>query len=339
MANVEEHSTTTGASFPSAGEAEAKDSSIYEHLLQPWELCNIPTERGDFGYHMRYLTMPGITLYREQYDLRCRLQGLSPAKVVALLVPLRLGPHSNFWRAPADDSDFPAMLPGGLDVQMDTGQDHLILLLDLPLLAEYLSPEHYQALQHLANDHRIPSGPARIERFGKWLLELLDITFHKPDMLKYPAVILSMQEDLLNRLMEVTQFPSVSTRKSHLSRRSLGLDRALEFLREVDISSISIPEISEVAGVSLRTLEYAFQDAFELSPLSYLRLQRMHTARRALLAANLVDTTVTAVACKNGFYQPAKFAIDYRRLFDESPSKTLRQQHQLMENELSPLIC
>lgn len=334
---IEKYSKRAEIASPPAGEVKAMDPSLYEQLVQPWELCNTPIEAGDFGYCMRYITMPGITLYRERFDLGCRLQGLSPANVFALGVPLQSGLRSTYWDVPVCDSGLPIALPGGMDTLLDTGHDHLVLLVELRLLADYLPPEHYQALQRLATNHLLPSSSVKVERFGKWLLELLNSVYHKPDMLKYSAVVQSMQEDLLDRLMDMIQVPYSSPHKPTSSKRSLGLERALEFLREVDCSSVSIPEISKAAGVSLRTLEYAFRDTFELTPLAYLRLQRMHAARRALIAASPDTTTVAAAACMHGFHQPAKFAIDYRRLFGEPPSKTLK--HQFMGNELSPLIC
>ena len=42
------------------GELSASDPAIYEQIVQPWELCNTPLARGDFGYRIRYLQTPVI---------------------------------------------------------------------------------------------------------------------------------------------------------------------------------------------------------------------------------------------------------------------------------------
>ncbi|NOQ78291.1 MAG: helix-turn-helix domain-containing protein [Gammaproteobacteria bacterium] len=334
---IEKNSKRAEIVIPTVGEARAIDPSIYEQLVQPWELCNTPTKAGNFGYHIRYVTMPGITLYREKFDIGCRLQGLSPANIFAVGVPLPSGMRSVYWGKSVCDSSLPIGLPGGMSTLLRKGHDHIVLLVEMYLLADYLLPEHYQALQHVADNHQLPSSSVKVKCFGQWLLGLLNNAYHKPDMLKSSAAVQSIREDLLNQLMNLIEVPYPSPPKAKLSRRKQGMEQALEFLREVDITSVSIPEISQSAGVSLRTLEYAFLDNFELTPLAYLRLQRMHAARRTLLVSSPDTTTVAAVACEHGFYQPAKFAIDYRRLFNEPPSKALK--HPFMENELSPLIC
>ncbi len=327
----------TETEVPATGEAKASDPSIYRQLVRPWELCNTPTESGDFGYHMQYVIMPGITLYREKYNLGCQIQGLSPANIFVLSVPLQTDMRSSYCGVPVCTSSLPIALPGGMETRFHTGHDHIILLMELRLLAEYLPPEYYSALQRSANNHQLPSSVTKVKPFGRWLLELLNSVHLKPDILKYSVTAHSIREDLLNRLMDVIHIPDSSPHKTNLSKRSLGMKRALEFLREEDISSVSIPKISRAAEVSLRTLEYAFRDTFGLTPLAYLRLQRMHAARHTLRVSSPETTTVIAVASEFGFYQPGKFAVDYRKFFNEPPSQTLKQP--CMENVFSPLTC
>lgn len=85
----------------------------------------------------------------------------------------------------------------------------------------------------------------------------------------------------------------------------------------------SIVDICAVVGVSERTLQYAFRAYVDMSPLTYLRLCRLNRVRAALCAADPLTTTVTAVAMGFGFLHLGRFALDYKRLFDESPSATL----------------
>jgi AraC family ethanolamine operon transcriptional activator len=323
---------------PAVGEVAACDPSLYELLVRPWELINTPLERGEFGYRMRYLKTPAITVYQEQFDLGCRILGLSPQGIFVFSVPVRLGTCSTYWKAPLSQSGFPMMLPSELDVEFGRGHLHLIVLIDLALLNSHLPAELYDTLQHAATTHLLRANSTAVERFGNWLLALLEETNCRPYVLQYPAALRSIEEDLLGRLVDVALALSAPPRATSPSRRRRGFFRALEFLREADRASVTIPELSEVAGVSTRTLEHAFREAFDLSPLGFLRLRRFHAARCELLVADSHRTTVTEIAYKAGFYHLARFAVNYRRLFGEPPSETLKKQYTYTKDKLSPLV-
>ena len=81
--------------------------------------------------------------------------------------------------------------------------------------------------------------------------------------------------------------------------------------------------ISQAIGVSPRTLEYAFRDIFDTTPLLYLKNRRLHAARRRLLEDSEPKPTVTSAAQACGFHHLSYFARDYRAMFGESPSETL----------------
>jgi AraC-like DNA-binding protein len=59
----------------------------------------------------------------------------------------------------------------------------------------------------------------------------------------------------------------------------------------------------------------------------YLNRRTLHQARRALRAADPTVTTVTEIATQFGVWQLGRFARDYRYLFGELPSETLRKRY------------
>jgi len=87
-----------------------------------------------------------------------------------------------------------------------------------------------------------------------------------------------------------------------------------------------VSDLCEAAGVSERTLEYAFKEIMGLTPMGYLIRLRLHRARQALLAATQGSTTVSAVALDWGFWHFGDFSRAYRECFGELPSDTLRRK-------------
>jgi AraC family ethanolamine operon transcriptional activator len=89
-------------------------------------------------------------------------------------------------------------------------------------------------------------------------------------------------------------------------------------------SPLGLETLARETGVTLRTLEIAFREYFDTTPLRYVKMRRLHAARRRLLKASGPGLTVSEVAMDYGFTHQGYFARDYRSLFGESPSETLR---------------
>lgn len=87
---------------------------------------------------------------------------------------------------------------------------------------------------------------------------------------------------------------------------------------------ITLEQLVEVGGVSARALFDGFRRFRGTSPMAYLKSVRLERAREDLLDAG-PDTSVTAVACRWGFYQFGRFAAQYKQMFGELPSETLRR--------------
>jgi AraC-like DNA-binding protein len=109
------------------------------------------------------------------------------------------------------------------------------------------------------------------------------------------------------------------------ARSTLIVRRAEAFFRDHIGETISIAQLSSVAGVSERGLRNAFYDVYAISPKRYLRRWQLHQVRRALRAPSRLGVSVTDVAMLHGFYELGRFAGEYKALFGERPSQTLRR--------------
>ena len=117
--------------------------------------------------------------------------------------------------------------------------------------------------------------------------------------------------------------PFVPPRVPACERAAL-VRRAQQYLKEYAREPVYVLDLCGATGVSERTLRDAFLEQCGMWPIRYLKLRRVHQARRALRCAAPETTSVKAVAMDNGFWDLGRFAVEYRRLFGESPSATLR---------------
>lgn len=89
---------------------------------------------------------------------------------------------------------------------------------------------------------------------------------------------------------------------------------------------VFVADLCRAAGVSERTLQLAFQEIMQITPVAYLNRVKLHRARACLLAASPASTTITSVAMDWGFWHFGEFTKAYKACFHETPSQTLRRK-------------
>ena len=106
---------------------------------------------------------------------------------------------------------------------------------------------------------------------------------------------------------------------------SLDLARKAEVLALANLDRpLNITALCRLLCVSERTLRKAFTITYGLSPCRHLRMLRLLRAREALESSSSCQVpTVTEIAMHFGFAELGRFAVEYRKVFGESPSATL----------------
>ena len=87
---------------------------------------------------------------------------------------------------------------------------------------------------------------------------------------------------------------------------------------------VSIENLAEVSGSSVRSIFAAFKRSRGYTPMDYLKRVRLHAARGMLLVAQL-GATVTGIGLACHFSNMGHFAREYQQQFGEMPSETLRR--------------
>ncbi|GAA5235361.1 AraC family transcriptional regulator [Verticiella sediminum] len=102
------------------------------------------------------------------------------------------------------------------------------------------------------------------------------------------------------------------------------VQRARNFMERHHGEDIDLDDVAAAAGVSRDTLFSAFRKHCGISPMAYLKQHRLEEVRRLILATGSAGN-VSAIALECGLRHLGRFAVEYRRLFAESPSDTLRR--------------
>jgi AraC-like DNA-binding protein len=134
-----------------------------------------------------------------------------------------------------------------------------------------------------------------------------------------------LEYSLIDTVHGILNMRASRSRGRGRSHHRLIVDRFRMLLEAHEEGPVSLVDISRRIGTSGRTLRLACQEHLAVSPLRYVFLRRMRSARRALLQADPDILHVTDIATDHGFWELGRFAVNYRKLFGESPSATLRR--------------
>jgi AraC-like DNA-binding protein len=101
---------------------------------------------------------------------------------------------------------------------------------------------------------------------------------------------------------------------------------AEEIMHAYSDDPLSMLDVAQTLGVSLRSLQLAFNEVYGgLSPRDVLNRIRLEKARRRLMAAD-GEGQVTTIALDSGFFHLSRFAQAYARVYGEKPSETLSRR-------------
>jgi AraC-like DNA-binding protein len=157
-----------------------------------------------------------------------------------------------------------------------------------------------------------------------------------PDILALPSVAKELEQQLVHAMIWCLAGDMPAGTRPHPGQRSKVIAQFEDFLAARQYEPAYLAEICTAIGVSERTLRTCCHDYFGMGPMHYLWLRRMHLARRALLGADPQTTTVTTVATDHGFWELGRFSVDYRLLFGELPSASLRRPAEHVRHARAP---
>lgn len=185
-------------------------------------------------------------------------------------------------------------------------------------------------------DLRWPSGlealqvdAGKVRALYDWGRRLVDIAVREPRRFdEGRAERAAAQAEMLETLLATLDgasggepTTSEGTRPSHSLIVKAAEDHALSRVG----GPWRVTDLCQAAGVSERTLQYAFKEVMGLTPHSYLVRLRLHRVRQALLASSPGTTTVSAEALTYGLWHFGEFSRAYKACFGELPSDTLRR--------------
>jgi AraC-like DNA-binding protein len=169
--------------------------------------------------------------------------------------------------------------------------------------------------------------PMRIDETSRSLLDYIAFIcneFNRGSTLLRAAGVRTSIENTLIAMLRAMLFGDDSAEVVDSSIVPGFVHRAERYIQCQLTEDIALDDIVAAAGVPVRTLHHGFKRFRGSTPMRWLRLKRMEQARKDLQAGARQGVQVIDVA--NRYWMPhgGRFAIEYQKLFGETPSATLR---------------
>jgi AraC-like DNA-binding protein len=132
-----------------------------------------------------------------------------------------------------------------------------------------------------------------------------------------------LEQQVIHALVECLSAGRVEEEMEAASRYRAILARLEDLLEAEPLPGIA--EISAALGISHRMLRECCNKHLGMGPRCYCYLRGMQRVHRALQSGNPDTSSVAEVARRYGLHDLSRFAANYRALYGELPSATLRR--------------
>lgn len=310
---------TQGARF---AVVESNDLDHYRAQPGNWDVKAAQLSPGDFQSRIRSITLPGITFYDNHWSRAAVIRGESPPGLLMLgaEVPSPAAGRLS-WCGRATQPSLLACAGPRRDVDFCIGNDgtHDVVLLLEPAVLGEIGAE--AAIGLIEKNTHLPIDPRSGERLVTLLLQLIHNYQSRDLLLQQPGIAALVRSEVLAALENCLSTLLPAAGDLAPQARQQAVHKAMEFAARSS-GRTSALEMSRAAGVSQRTLEYAFRQLLGMTPGKYLQLLRLNGVHHELAGGKRISGSITETALRWGFSHHGRFSAAYQRLFRELPSET-----------------
>lgn len=299
------------------------------HSLRQWDQSYVQLSPGRFEGRLMETGFGDIHFFRETTNQVIHERGRARHGYRTFCVPVNMKGSANFcgtsWPSHAfatigGDEEFDLRTASHLDViGVSFRADRLAEAayargIDPSRLERWLSKS---CVASLAGDE--------LARVRRMLLEIVMLLNVNSSLFRNKAARESIEAALYDVFLGLISQTTEITRANHsYGPQKQLVNRAIRMVAEQPNENITVRELCKLLRVSRRTLQLYFENVLQVSPLQYLRAYRLSKVR-ALIKDNAESILIQEAAARWGFWHLSQFAHDYKKLFGELPSDTIRQ--------------
>jgi len=303
-----------------------EDADRHAHALTGWEQRYDQVGEGAFRSTVKQVSVAGVQVFQESANVRIVQRGKLPPGFVTFGLVLGGGAPFSFQGVRVDEHALVAA-PGGREFLLHSPPDMSMLgvAVNTSLLASAADAAGVDVQDEILGRHVLSIPAAAGWRAGKRIIAAVETVLSDPDPFSSGDGARRFTHTVTESILDLLTF-HVPTREDRLTYacRADVVRRAHDLVLARPEQPISVLDLCEKLRVSRRTIQNSFQSVTQMNPVSYLRAVRLAQVRRLLTTTSQGEVPVREAAMRWGFTNLGHFASDYKSLFGELPSQTLR---------------
>ena len=289
-------------------------------VAQGWDaqLHQLTKQRVQVGIKMFHT--PHMQYAQELYSGSYLLRGAFPKGCVVIAL-VRSAEIVAFQNRVVEKNELMVLFSGDdLDVVFNGKHQVFSLTVEEAYFKEAFMHYFNREVEEMITSERLFMKNERVDRYVNHMHSWLNYFMQKDPREVTFREFLYIERQILHDL-----FSSVHLQDEVSHNGRFVIPKAREMLHASMENDLSIAQIAHDLGVSVRTLQHHFKNELGVTPKQYLQSLRLNAIYEELLRASEKEVMVSDIAYKYNYYHLGHFATEYKQMFGENPSQTLRR--------------
>ena len=293
-----------------------------------WDIDHIQLASGNYRVSIDLVHTRNIQFSNVTRNVGVNERGGLPPGTCAIALPTFLGSDPLYYCGGLLEKNECLALKSGEEFETFSSgaMNYITIVIDSDLFNKEAVRLTGKPFASLVQSHRV-----RINKHDQ--LRLMQAISTVMDELKrYPLQLPTVQQLLLEKqIMEqlLLSIQSPSGKKIKIPNRRQVAWRAEQLIRRHPQQNLDIKQLCKLIGCSARTLHLGFRERYGLTPRQYNHILTLNIVRYKLCHSR-PEESISTIAMDWGFYHLGHFSQQYKQLFSELPSVTIKRCRELI---------